>query len=57
MLGDCYREGEGVEKDAGRALMWYHKAAEQGDPKIQFDLGEFYYLGDSENGISGKCRC
>ena len=32
--------------------MWYHKAAEQGDPKIQFDLGEFYYLGDSENGIS-----
>ncbi len=30
ILGNCYENGEGVEKDSGEAIKWYKKAAEQG---------------------------
>ena len=29
-LGLLYEEGRGVEKDFGKALIWYHQAAKQG---------------------------
>ena len=29
-LGLCYEEGEGVNKDLNKAIMWYSKAAQQG---------------------------
>ena len=29
-LGNMYREGEGVPKDATEAVKWYRKSAEQG---------------------------
>ena len=30
VLGTMYRLGEGIPKDAGRAVRWYRQAAEQG---------------------------
>jgi TPR repeat protein len=38
-LGNCYRTGEGVAKDAPEAVKWYHKAAEQGHAGAQHNLG------------------
>ena len=26
----CYEEGEGVDQDLNKAIMWYSKAAQQG---------------------------
>ena len=42
MLGLCYAEGNGVEKDYQEALKWYRKAAEQGDAMAQCNLGLCY---------------
>jgi TPR repeat protein len=41
-LGQMYREGEGVEKDAKEAFKWYQKAADQGLAIAQFSLGLMY---------------
>ena len=30
-LGSCYKKGIGVAQDMSQAVMWYRKAAEQGD--------------------------
>ncbi len=40
-----YDSGEGVEEDDAQAAYWYHKAAEQGDPDAQFNLGLMYKYG------------
>ena len=32
-LGCCYQYGEGVRKNYKKAVEWFTKAAEQGDPK------------------------
>ena len=45
-LGEMYYEGEGVPKDAAKALEWYQKAAAQGLAKAQYNLGEMYYEGE-----------
>ena len=45
-LGNCYYNGEGVEKDEVKAFEWYKKAAEQGYVEAQFKLGVCY-----DNGI------
>ena len=37
-----YGTGQGVAKDEAEALKWYRKAAEQGDPGAQFNLGNMY---------------
>ena len=40
-LGECVRGGaRGVEEDMKRALFWYNKAAEFGDPEAEEKLRE-----------------
>ena len=41
-LGECYREGNGVEQDINKAALWYRKSAEQGYTKAQCMLGLLY---------------
>ena len=41
-IGNCYRRGDGVEKNIDEAIHWYKKAAEYGDedaPKLLKELG------------------
>src|SRR5437660_869175 len=45
-LGRMYAKGEGVPKDAAKAVEWYQKAAVQGDEAAQFSLGLSYLIGD-----------
>jgi TPR repeat protein len=40
-----YVNGEGVEKDLSEALLWYERAAEQGDANAQFMLGKMHAAG------------
>jgi TPR repeat protein len=46
VLGNMYRKGEGVEKDAVQALRWFRKAAEQGVAQAQYNLGVRYENGN-----------
>ena len=40
-----YDEGRGAHKDDAKALHWYRKAAKQGLPWSQFNVGEMYAKG------------
>jgi len=40
-----YRDGKGVPQDYEKAVMWFRKAAEQGDALGQASLGCMYHLG------------
>jgi TPR repeat protein len=42
-LGQMYRLGQGVPRNAGEAARWYHLAAAQGDGQSQYNLGVMYY--------------
>ena len=44
-LGHCYAEGIGVEQDHAQAVLWYRKAAEQGNTWAQHNLGCCYEEG------------
>ncbi|HZZ40147.1 MAG TPA: tetratricopeptide repeat protein [Acidobacteriaceae bacterium] len=44
LAGD-YLVGRGVAKDPAQAVYWYRKAADQGDPNAQNQLGYFYCWG------------
>ena len=46
LMGDLYRDGEGVRKDTTIAADWYRKAADQGDADAQGTLGFMYYRGE-----------
>ena len=48
-LAVCFDMGDGVEKNAEKAVEWYTRAAEKGDGQAMRDLGECY-----ENGYGGK---
>jgi uncharacterized protein len=37
-----YDNGTGVQQDYAKAVEWYTKAAEQGMPRAQFNLGSMY---------------
>jgi TPR repeat protein len=37
-LGVCYEQGLGVEPDMKRAMFWYNKAAEFGNPAAEEKL-------------------
>ena len=41
-----YRKGKGVTQDYAKAVKWYHKAAEKGYVKAQFNLGLMYGNGE-----------
>ncbi len=43
MLGVCYYNGEGVEKNAMEAVKWFRQAAEQGSSCGQIYLGMCYF--------------
>lgn len=45
MLGVCYENGQGVEKDFSTAFGYYELAASQGNAEAQYKLGECYYFG------------
>jgi TPR repeat protein len=46
MLGRMYEfGGHGVRKDHAQALKWFRKAAEQGDPGGQYDMGMVFTAG------------
>lgn len=47
LLGIMYLNGQGVEKNAERALPWLNKAAEANQPLAQHHLGVIYYLGEA----------
>ena len=40
-----YDNGEGVTKDAVKAVEWYQKAAGQGYAIAQYNLGLMYHIG------------
>ena len=44
-LGAMYEGGIGVIKDSMEAGKWYRKAAEQGNPNYQYDVGYYYERG------------
>jgi hypothetical protein len=48
-LADAYLAGRGESKDAARAVFWYRKAAEAGDPAAQNNLGYLYLTGTGVN--------
>ena len=49
-LGRCYATGKGgVVRDLETSAKWYRKAAEQGEVKSEYALGECYY---NEKGVS-----
>ena len=41
-----YDSGEGVAENKAEAFRWYVKAAKQGLPKSQYNVGVFYRDGD-----------
>ena len=45
VLGNCYYNGKGVEKDYAEAVKWYRKSAEQGYHWGQYNLAGCYYSG------------
>jgi TPR repeat protein len=46
MLAELYQRGEGVARNAERAVQLYRLAADQGDAEAQFNLGNMYLLGE-----------
>jgi TPR repeat protein len=56
-IGRLYALGKGLAKDLSKAVIWYTKAAEHGNPSAQFELALMYRFGngvpkDSERAAS-----
>ena len=49
LLGACYYNGKGVERDVDEAVRWTRKAAEQGHVEAQCSLGCAYVDGNGAN--------
>lgn len=45
-LGNCYKNGKGVEKDIGKAVEWYRKSADCGWPSGQYHYATCLRKGD-----------
>ena len=45
IIGCCYADGDGIEKDESQAVFWWRKSAEQGQEFSQHNLGVHYRLG------------
>lgn len=48
LVGRCYREGFGVEKNIKHAINYYEKAAECGNAEYLTELAQTYILADAE---------
>jgi TPR repeat protein len=46
MLGNCYRDGLGTEKNVKEGIKWLIRASDQGFAKAQSTLGEIYSFGE-----------
>ena len=46
ILGDCYKHGEGCEKDVFKAFEIFQQASELGNDETQFKLGVLYLAGN-----------
>ena len=44
LLGACYSQGIGVDKDLGKAESWLLKSAQAGDADGQYTLGGYYFM-------------
>ena len=44
-LGDCCRNGDGMDPDPAEAVKWWQTASEQGDAEAQYKLGMCYEEG------------
>jgi TPR repeat protein len=53
-LGGCYKNGEGVRKDAEKAVEWCRKAATLGQADAQCNLGCCYLNGQGVSKDVGK---
>lgn len=53
-LGTLYDEGKGVRADAGKAKIWYQRAARQGYAFAHTHLGGMYLYGDGVARNAGK---
>jgi uncharacterized protein len=42
-----YSEGQAVPQDYVQAATWYRRAADQGEPHAQYNLGIFYATGEA----------
>ena len=51
-LGWIYASGIGVLVDADKAVEWYQKAAAQGYPKAQYELGIMYGSGETVTSVA-----
>lgn len=45
ILGSCYQDGVGVDKNTGKAIWWYQKASNNNIPIAQLKLGIIYSNG------------
>ncbi|HOX16391.1 MAG TPA: tetratricopeptide repeat protein [Smithellaceae bacterium] len=45
IIGEMYYNGLGVKEDHAEAMLWFRKAAEQGNGQAQFFVGYMYYNG------------
>ena len=45
ILANSYQTGQGASQDFDQALLWYRKAAENGDPTAQLIIGWEFYAG------------
>nr|WP_304302254.1 hypothetical protein [Chromatium okenii] len=43
----AYANGDGVAQDEAQAVVWYRKAAEQGDTDAQYNIGVMYTNGSA----------
>jgi TPR repeat protein len=44
-LGFLYENGLGVKKNLQKSFKWFNKAAKNGNPMAQFNVGTYYYFG------------
>ena len=53
-LGDCYRNGDGMDPDPAEAFKWWRAAAEQEDAEAQYKLGMCYEKGTGVESDKGE---
>jgi TPR repeat protein len=46
VVSQYYRDGQGVESDLGKSLIWCRRAADSGLPEGQYNLGLKYEKGE-----------